>query len=277
MKQTFSFISRLFFSLILVSTTFAQKKSDEVLATVGNKKITLQEFNTKYNDVRVKAPINTPTKKQFLEDLVRYEVGAQEAEKRNLEKDPVVQERLRQELYKALLEKELGQKVQSIQVSEKEMVEWYKKNPEVRFSHILVELKPGASAEQRAEALKRANEILDDVKKSKRSFEELVKIYSDDPLSKSAGGDAGWQGPMTVMPNVYEAVVNGKVGEVKGLVETQFGFHIIKITGRRSYENANKRQIRLAVFDEKRKQAFNAYFDKLKKSYTIKTNPSLIE
>jgi len=56
-----------------------------------------------------------------------------------------------------------------------------------------------------------------------------------------------------------------------------FGFHIIKVTGRRSYENANKRQIRLAVFDEKRKQAFDAYFDKLKKSYTIKTNPSLIE
>ncbi len=261
----------------LTSTGFAQKKSDEVIAVVGNKKITLQDFNAKYNDVRAKAPINTPTKKQFLEELVRYEVGAQEAEKRNLEKDPIVQERLRQELYKALLEKELGQKVQTAQVSEKEMVEWYKKHPEVRFSHILVELKPAATAEQRAEALKRANEILDEVKKSKRGFEELVKIYSDDPLSKSTGGDVGWQGPMTIMPNVYEAVVNSKVGEVKGLVETQFGFHVIKVTGRRSYENANKRQIRLAVFEEKRKQIFDSYFDKLKKNYPIKTNPTLIE
>jgi len=206
MNRIFASFFTLIFSLIFSAPGFAQKKGDEVLATIGNKKITLQDFNTKYNDVRTKAPINTPTKKQFLEDLVRYEVGAQEAEKKNLEKDPIVQDRLRQELYKALLEKELGQKVQAIQVSEKEMVDWYKKNPEVRFSHILVELKPGANAEQRAEALKRANEILDEVKKSKRSFEELVKIYSDDPLSKAASGDAGWQAPMTIMPNVYDAI-----------------------------------------------------------------------
>ncbi|MNT15450.1 peptidylprolyl isomerase [compost metagenome] len=68
-----------------------------------------------------------------------------------------------------------------------------------------------------------------------------------------------------------------KVGEIKGLIETQFGFHIIKLTGRRSYENANKRQIRAAVFDEKRRQAFNEYFDKLKKNYTIKTNPAVLK
>lgn len=260
-----------------LTTQALAQKSEEVLATVGSKKITLQEFNSKYNDVRSKAAINAPTKKQFLEDLIRFEIGAQEAEKRNLEKDPIVQDRLRQELYKALLEKELGQDVQKIQVSEKEMVAWYKNNPEIRFSHILIELKPGATAEQKAEAMKRGNEIMGEVKKSKRPFEELVKIYTDDPLSKTTGGDVGWQSRETIVPTMYEAALSGKVGEVKGLIETQFGFHIVKITGRRSYENANKRQIRFAVFNEKRKQAFDSYFDKLKKSYSIKTNSSLIE
>ena len=267
-----------FSALILCFSNFAlAQKTDEVLATVGTKKITLKEFQQKYTDVKSKAPINTPTKKQFLEDLIRFEIGAQEAEKKNLEKDPIVQDRLRQELYKALLEKELGQAVQGIQVSEKEMMAWYKNNPEVRFSHILVELKPAATAEQKAEAMKRANEILGEVKKSKRAFEELVKVYTDDPLSKATGGDVGWQARETIVPNMYEAALTGKVGEIKGLIETQFGFHIIKITGRRSYENANKRQIRLSVFNEKRKQAFDAYFDKLKKNYSIKTNNSLIE
>jgi len=272
-------MKRLVMTLITLSIpgmSLAQK-TETVLATVGNKKITLQEFNTKYSDVRSKAPINFPTKKQFLEDLVRYEIGAQEAEKRKLENDPDVKERLRQELYKALLEKEIGQKVQNIQVTEKEMQEWYKKNPEVRLSHILVELKPAATAEQRAEALKRANEIFDDVKKSKRPFEELVKIYTDDPISKGTNGDAGWQSRVTLVPNMYEAALNAKVGDIKGLIETQFGFHIIKVTGRRSYENANKRQVRLAVFDEKRKVYFDEYFDKLKKQYPIKTSPNLIE
>jgi len=271
------FVSLISTSLLFFGLSAQAQKVEEVLATVGAKKITLQDFNAKYSEVRAKAPINTPTKKELLEDLIRYEVGAQEAEKKNLEKDPTVQERLRQELYKAYLEKELGQKVQSIQVSDKEMQDWYKGNPEVRLSHILIELKPGATAEQRAEALKRANEILDEVKKSKRSFEDLVKIYTDDPLTKTMGGDAGWQSRVTIMQNMYEAALNGKVGEIKGLVETQFGFHIIKITGRRSFENANKRQIRLAVYDLKRKQAFDQLFDKLKKQYTIKTNTSLIE
>ncbi|MNU01283.1 peptidylprolyl isomerase [compost metagenome] len=68
-----------------------------------------------------------------------------------------------------------------------------------------------------------------------------------------------------------------KIGEVKGLIETQFGYHIIKLTGRRSFENANKRQIRAAVFDEKRRLIFNEYFDKLKKTYSIKENKSAIK
>ena len=67
------------------------------------------------------------------------------------------------------------------------------------------------------------------------------------------------------------------MGEVSGIVETQFGYHIIKMTGKRSYDNANKRAIRIAVFDEKRKDVFNDYFDKLKKGYKIQTNPKLLE
>lgn len=254
----------------------AQNRGDEVVAQVGTKRITLNEFNKKYNEVRSQT-INPPTKQQFLEDLVRYELGLQEAEKRNLEKDPLVQDRVRQELYKALLEKDLGQQVQKIQVSEAEMKAWYAKNPEIRTSHILIEVKSGATPEQRVEAQKRAQEIYKEVRGSKRSFEELVRLYSDDPLSKQAGGDVGWQSRVTLMPSYYEAVLGMKVNEIKGLIETPFGFHIIKLTGRRGYEEANKRQIRAAVFDEKRKNAFNAYFERLKKQYSIKTNPSALK
>ncbi|WP_413289501.1 peptidylprolyl isomerase [Bdellovibrio sp. HCB337] len=266
------------FGVLLLSATvsFAQSKGSEVIATVGNKKITVDEFNKKYTDIKSQT-LNPPTKPQFLEDLVRYEVGLQEAAKRNLERDPIVIERVQQETYKALLEKDLGPKVQKIQVSEAEMKAWYKNNPQVRTSHILIEYKPGATPEQVAEAKKRANEIYEEVKKSKRPFEELVKLYSDDPLSKQAGGDVGWQSRVTLVPSYYEAAVSGKVGDIKGLVETPFGFHIIKITGRNPYDAADKRQIRSAVYDEKRKQAFNEYFEKLKKNYPIKTNPSLIK
>ena len=259
--------------LMLGSIAFAQ---DNVVAIVGNKKITVEEFNKKFNEVKSQT-INPPTKELFLEDLVRYEIGVQEAEKRKLEKDPIVQDRFKQELYKALVEKELGQKVQNIKVTDKEMEDFYKKNPEIRTSHILIEYKPEATAAQIAEAKKRANEIYEEVRKSKRPFEELVKLYSDDPLSKQSGGDVGWQSRVTLVPSYYNTILAMKVGEVKGLVETQFGFHIIKVTGRRSFENANKRQIRAAVFDDKRKLMFDDLFEKLKKQYPVKVNPSLIK
>ncbi|MBO9668176.1 MAG: peptidylprolyl isomerase [Bdellovibrio sp.] len=262
--------------MMLISAAAFAQKSNEVVAQVGKKAITLDEFNKKYKEIQSQT-VNPPAKELFLEDMVRYEVGLQEAEKRGLEKDPIVQDQLRQAMYRALLEKDLGPKVQKIQVSDKEMEAWYKNNPELRTSHILIEFKPGATPAQIAEAKKRATEIYDEVKKSKRPFEELVKLYSDDALSKQAGGDIGWQSRVTLVPGYYEAAASMKVGEVKGLIESQFGFHIIKLTGRRSFENANKRQIRAAVYDEKRKVLFNEYFDKLKKNYPIKENRNLIK
>lgn len=262
-------------SLLVFSQALAQKK-DAVLAQVGSQKITLEDFNKKYSEV-LSSSVNPPTKQQFLEDLVRFELGVQEAEKRNLRNDPLVQERIRQEVYKGLLEKDLSARIQKITVSEAEMKSYYRRNPEIRTSHILVELKPGATKEQKAEALKRANEIYAEVRKSKRPFEELVKLYSDDPLSKQTGGDVGWQSRLTLVPSYYDTIYKMRVGEIRGLIETQFGYHIVKVTGRRDYESANKRQIRAAVFDEKRRDAFNAYFDRLKKSYKIQVNESLIK
>lgn len=254
------------------SSSFAQAN---VLATVGNKTITIEDFNRKFNEVKAQAS-NPPTKEQFLEDLIRYSVGLQEAEKRNLQKDPVVIDRMNQELYKALLEKELGDKVQKISVNDKEMEEFYKTNPEVRFSHIMIEVKAGATSEQRSEAKKRAEEIWQEVKGSKRAFEELVRLYTDDPISKQTGGDVGWQNRVTVMPTVYETVLKMKEGEIRGLVETRFGFHIIKLTGKRTFKDADKRTLRAAVFDEKRKVIFNQFFEGLKKNYSIKENKNLL-
>lgn len=257
-------------------SSFAQQAKDAVVATVGSKKITLEEFNQKYNEVKSQS-LNPPTRAQLLEDLVRYEVGVQEAEKRGLEKDPIFKDRVKQELYKTLLEKELADKVQKISVSDKEMEEYYQKNPEIRTSHILIEIKATATPEQRAEAKKRATEIYSEVKGSKRPFEELVKLYSDDPLSKQTGGDVGWQNRATLMPSYYDALLSMKVGEVKGLIETPYGYHIVKVTGRHAFENANKRALRTIVFDEKRKQVFNQFFDTLKRSYKIDVNTRSVE
>src|SRR4051812_49288083 len=115
------------FSVILLASLALAQGSP--VATVGGKTISADEFNKRYEEVRKKA-LNPPSKKAFLEDLIRYELGLQEAEKRHLEKDPMVSERIQQELYKGLIEKDLGEKVSAIQVSEAEMRDAYKSSPE---------------------------------------------------------------------------------------------------------------------------------------------------
>jgi parvulin-like peptidyl-prolyl isomerase len=260
-------ISLLFFSSALRA---------QVVATVGNTKITLEEFKKKYDEVKRQA-INPPTPDLFLEDLVRFEVGVQEANKRGLKNDPQVQDRFNQELYKALVEKEIGKKVDGIKVNEDEMKSYYKKNPEIRSSHILIEFKPDATQEQRDTALARAQEIYKEVKASKRPFEELVRIYSDDSLSKVNGGDIGFQSRMTVVPTYYDALARMKKDEINGPVRTLHGFHILKKTDIRSYENANKKQLRAAVFEEKRTEIFNRFFDGLKSRYSIEKNEALLK
>lgn len=251
---------------LLLCFAVSAKAADDVVAKVGNKNITVREFNDRYEDV-LKQAINPPSKETFLEDLIRYEIGVQEAEKRNMQGDPVVREKIRQAMYAGLVEKEIGDKVKAIKVNEAEMKDYYSKNPEIRTSHILIEFKPEATNDQKKAAKERAEEIYKEVRKSKRPFEELVALYTDDVLSKRSGGDVGWQSSVTLVPNYYNAALRLKVGEITGLVETQYGYHIIKLTGRRSYQDANKRQIRAAVFDHKRKVIFDAYFAQLKKKY----------
>jgi peptidyl-prolyl cis-trans isomerase C/peptidyl-prolyl cis-trans isomerase D len=211
-----------------------------------------------------------PTKEQFLEDLVRYEVGVMEAEKRNLENDPIVKERFRQVIYTDLLEKEIGKKVDNMNVSEKELQEFYAKNPEIRTSHILIELKKGATEKERAAAKKRAEEIYSEVKKSKRPFEELVKLYSDDVISKKAGGDIGWHSSVSLVPEYYNAAMKLSQGGISSLVETKFGFHVIKLTGKRSFREADKEHLRAAYIDQRKLSLLNDFFGKLKSKYNVK-------
>ena len=249
----------------------------QVVFSVGNTKVTVDEFKKRLADYK-SSTFNPPSAEQLLEDWVRFEVGVQEAEKQKMQTDPAVKERYRQVLYNALLEKNLGKKVEQIPITEADMKEYYKHNPEIRLSHIFIEYPVKATAEQHEIARKRAGEIYETVKKelrNKRPFEELVKLYSDDLATKDNGGDMGFQSRVTVP--FYETLVKMRVGDVSAPIESRQGYHIVKVTGRNNYEDADKRQVRAAVFDEKRAKIFNDYFEKLKKQYRIQVNKDAVK
>jgi len=254
------------------ATSFAN-----VIATVGKAQITEKEFKTRYAKV-LKEAVHPPTKEAYLEDMIRLEIGLQEAEKNNIKNDPVVKDRYRQLLYAAQIEKAIGKRVEKIKITEKDMKKHYRNSPELRTSHILIQIPPNATASQKKEARDRANKILKEVLTSKKSFAELVALYSDDQSTKRNGGDIGWQSRLTIVPEYYNAAYAMKSGTTRrSLVETKFGYHIIKLVDRNPYEKANKRHLRQVVFDEKRNEVFNDYFASLKKRYKIQINKGLLK
>lgn len=264
------------FWIVIVLALFTSHARAEVLATVGAAKISTEDFNRRFDNVKKQA-INPPTGEQFLEDLVRFEIGVQEAEKLKLQNDPVVKERFKQILYSALLEKKIGTQIAEIKITDNEMRTFYKKNPEVRLAHILVDLKEDIAAPEKEKARQRADSIWNDVKKSKVPFEDLVRQYSDDGPTKEAGGDIGFQSRVTLSPIIYEAAQKLKVGDVYGPIETRFGYHIIKVLERRDYDQADKHQIRAALFDDKRSKIFEAYFASAKKNYKVDINKDALK
>lgn len=74
----------------------------------------------------------------------------------------------------------------------------------------------------------KAQEVLTKVQEGKQSFEDLAKEYGEDG-SKDNGGDLGWFGKGMMVQEFESAVASMKPGEVKGLVQSQFGYHIIKL------------------------------------------------
>ena len=98
-----------------------------------------------------------------------------------------------------------------------------------RSSHILIEVAEDADDATREEARQQAQDILDQINAGEISFEDAAKEYSDDSSAEN-GGDVGWDKETTFVDAYQEALSALDTGQVSGVVETEYGFHIIMCT-----------------------------------------------
>ena len=125
--------------------------------------------------------------------------------------------------------------IKQIQVSDADAKAYFDKNqanlPAKRqVAHILVAFPQGADDKAKAAAKAKAEEVLAKVKAKPADFAGLAKQYSQDPGSAQNGGDLGFFAKDGTMVKPFEdAAFSLKQGEVSGLVETQFGYHILKV------------------------------------------------
>lgn len=107
----------------------------------------------------------------------------------------------------------------------------YGKPEERQASHILINAAASATDKDKAAAKEKAEKLFKEAQQSPAKFAELAKQNSQDPGSAEKGGDLGYFGRGMMVKPFEEAVFAMKEGEIKGPIQSDFGFHIIKLTG----------------------------------------------
>jgi peptidyl-prolyl cis-trans isomerase D len=143
-----------------------------------------------------------------------------------------------------------------VEVSKEEMSKYYQDHQgdfgapeERRASHILISVRATAPQAEQDAAKARAEQLLQQARQNPARFAELAKKNSQDPGSAANGGDLGFFGRGMMVKPFDEAVFALKVGEISGLVKSDFGYHIIKL--------AAIHPARILPLDEAREGIFN--------------------
>lgn len=161
-----------------------------------------------------------------------------------------------------------------IGVTPEQVTDFHQKNPDrfkqpdrVRASHILIAFPQSAEAPAKAQARAKAEQVLKDVKAGK-DFAALAKQHSTDPGSAAKGGDLGYfqQGQMVGPFN--DVAFTLAPGATSDLVETQFGYHIIRVIEKQRARAVPLDEVRAEVVqflqDQNRQQQTEAFVNTLK-------------
>lgn len=257
-----------------------EAQANEVLAKVGDRTITVGEFadrlasQSPYLRARFESP---ERRKEFLDNLVRFELLVYEAERRGYADKPEITRARRTAMIQQLVKKEVDEPLGALEITDEEVQAVYDANPtefdrpaKVRASHIFIK--------DHGRALK----VMAKAKKADLAgFGKLAREESEDDKTKSNGGDlqffeadAEGQPPAAIRDAVFSL---DKVGAVyPELVEEGDGYHIIMLTGKRAalkrtYEQA-KRAIRHKLARERKDAAMKALTERLRKEVEVEVD-----
>ena len=176
---------------------------------------------------------------------------------------------------KQLIDKEVAQQVM---ITDKESKTYYDTHPQsfvqpeqVRASHILIKVDADATEAQKIEARKKIADIQQKLQKGE-DFATLAQNYSEDPSSQK-GGDLGYFERGQMIKPFEDEAFSLKPGETSGIVETRFGYHIIKVVDKKPEEKVTyaeiKDRLNQYLTQQKIQSEEKLYIDNLKKNAAI--------
>jgi len=246
------------------SAVITQKMYDKAFETginnspLAGKKMDIKDPQNKFiylickdravNDLIIRELINQESQKRKISvndkdvnktiDEIAQKLGGKDKLEASLASNHVKKEDLVSNIKMDLTVRKLIESVAgNIVISDKESKDFYEKNkaskftnPDiVRASHILISTDGNDAKKAKAKAEK----ILASVKTNPANFEEIAKKSSEDPTTAPKGGDLGFFGRKDMVPAFSKVAFTITPGTISGIVQTQFGFHIIKVTDRK--------------------------------------------
>lgn len=163
----------------------------------------------------------------------------------------------------------------NISVSEADLKSYYEQNSarfgtpeERRASHILITAPPSAPKAERDAARAKAEQLLAEVKKAPATFGAVARKNSQDPGSAEKGGDLDFVSRGAMVKPFEDAMFALKKGEISNIVETEFGYHIIKLDDIKPGVVQPFEQARGAIENEVRGQQATQEFAKAAEAFT---------
>ncbi|HEY2903537.1 MAG TPA: peptidyl-prolyl cis-trans isomerase [Polyangia bacterium] len=258
-----------------VDMSQAVAKVDDTVITVAE----LQERINKQSPFIRSRYTSNEKKKEYLDNLIRFEVMAKEAKKRGYDQDPEVVRVMKQQMISKFLQKDFESKLKVEDVPDADVEKYYNGHPDefnqkdqVRVSQILVKDKPKADkVEAELKALPKTPAGLD-----QKPFRDLVAKYSEDADSKARGGDLLFldkDSPQFPKPVIEAAFALKEVGDVSPPVKTDKGYHILKLMQKRPGFNRPmaevKRQIQQRLFRDIRTKALDDFYTDMRKKANV--------
>ena len=275
-RRTYLLLLLILPSVYLTGCESRHPGEDKILATVGNKFITLSDFKNRISKMpshyRVMAEKN---RKAVFDEMIAEDLLMEDAVRKGVDRDKEVRDVIEEAKKKVIIGKFIKTEVDDkLKFSEEDMKKYYAehkddfKKPEMwRASHILV-----ANEGE-------AKNILTALSGGK-SFQELAKEKSIDATA-SRGGDVGYFRKGQVVPEFENACFNLKIGQTSEIVHTQFGYHIIRLTDKKSETIQSFEEAMPSIENDlkarKRIELFNKLIVDLKDKYRVRVEDDAVK
>jgi peptidyl-prolyl cis-trans isomerase C len=261
----------------------AKPEEKDVVAKWGKNTIRKQELEMRLNNLPPEGRAQFQTndqKKMLLENMIYTQIIAAEARSQKLDKKASVTMTIKDMTNSILVQEYFKLKVESAKkLSESDIETFYKAHKgeyvtpgQVKAQHILLRLNPDAKPEEITATTAKAEDICKEIKAG-GDFAKLADKYSDDPGSKSKGGDLGFFSEEQMVPEFSKAAFALKKNEVSGPVKTDYGIHIIKVTDITPERQMELKDavpaIRARMEEEGRKEIVKKELERLKIKYKV--------